>query len=89
MAAERLHEPPLPPNIASGPVQVIERHPDEIDVAAGGRAEQQFLGDRAARRHQAGLQTAGGFVLEHLPQSLRQPEIAGRPRVHESTVTFQ
>ena len=89
MASERLHEPPLPPGIASGPIQVLERHPDEIDVAAGGRAEQELLGDRAARRHQAFLQTAGGFVFEQPPQSLRQPEVAGRPRVHESTVTFQ
>ncbi len=89
MASERLHESPLPPRIASGPIQVLERHLDEIDVATGGRAEQEVLGDRASRRHEAFWQTAGGFVLEQPPRSLRQPEVAGRPGVHESTVTFQ
>ena len=51
MTAERLHEPPLPARIASGPIQVLKRHLDELDVAAGGRAGQELFGDRAARRH--------------------------------------
>jgi hypothetical protein len=35
------------------------------------------------------LQAAGGFVLEQPPQSLRQPKVASRPYIHESTVAFQ
>ena len=89
MTSERLHEPPLPARITPGPLQVLERHLDELDVAAGGRGEEKLLGDGATRRHDALLQTAGGFVVEQPPQSLGQPEVAGRPCVHESTVTFQ
>ena len=62
---------------------------DELDVAAGGRAEEKLLGDRAARRHDAFLQTSGSFIVEQPPQSIGQPEVAGCPCIHESAVTFE
>ena len=89
MTPERLHEPPLPARITLGPLQVLERHLDELDVAAGGRGEEKLLGDGATRWHDALLQTSGSFIVEELLQPLGQPKVAGCTCIHEPAVAFE